>query len=437
MNNFKEAYNNRMKNLFISKNYFNSLIYISFFLMLIFPTRFQLFRATPLAIIGLYSLIKIRSFIPKLYSTIFNLTIICLFNIIISIAISIYNQNIGLVPMLSTNLIWPLFFTWLIACNKKIDILDNLQKIFIFGFIINSILLLFFISLASNFILIDSIRKLFDFRFDIVNFAGFNIISMGSFIFGFGYFFSRVYIFSFSTYISNKEKILNLLCLFLSIALLIFSGRGGFWLGAIASIIFTVFSTHFTNIRRLNINIWKTPQIYFISLIVLIFLFYNYDFSGFIDNFTKNFIYAFQWSEPSNIAQYKRFIDFQQLIQRWQSSPIFGVGIGFTITEASVERVQDIGVELQYVQYLAAVGIFGISIFIFYLSWIIKSLISISNLDNFYSYRLLPLAAGMISMLSANATNPYLAKFDYFWIIFLPLSYINLIFMNQKSYIKL
>jgi len=38
---------------------------------------------------------------------------------------------------------------------------------------------------------------------------------------------------------------------------------------------------------------------------------------------------------------------------------------------------------------------------------------------------ILPIMVGMTGFLIANATNPYLARFDGIWTIFLPLAFIN------------
>jgi hypothetical protein len=36
-----------------------------------------------------------------------------------------------------------------------------------------------------------------------------------------------------------------------------------------------------------------------------------------------------------------------------------------------------------------------------------------------------PFLAGLICFMIANGTNPYLAKFDYMWIIFIPVALLN------------
>ena len=38
---------------------------------------------------------------------------------------------------------------------------------------------------------------------------------------------------------------------------------------------------------------------------------------------------------------------------------------------------------------------------------------------------LAPVLVGMVSFLMGNAADPYLEKFDYMWVIFLPLGFIN------------
>jgi hypothetical protein len=38
---------------------------------------------------------------------------------------------------------------------------------------------------------------------------------------------------------------------------------------------------------------------------------------------------------------------------------------------------------------------------------------------------MLPLSVGLAAFLIANATNPYLLKFDFMWALFLPLALIN------------
>ena len=132
--------------LFKNFSYFgDSIIYLSFFLMIIFPTSFQNIRAIFLLIIGLVTLSNFKKLNPKLSGKIFLFTTICFTNTFISILIGLINDNPGLIPILRTTFIWPLFFTWLISCNNSLERLDRLQKIIEIGFIVNLILLIIMI----------------------------------------------------------------------------------------------------------------------------------------------------------------------------------------------------------------------------------------------------------------------------------------------------
>jgi len=41
--------------------------------------------------------------------------------------------------------------------------------------------------------------------------------------------------------------------------------------------------------------------------------------------------------------------------------------------------------------------------------------------------------AGLVAFLIANGTNPYLAKFDYVWVFFVPLAYIRLYSVDRDE----
>jgi len=44
-----------------------------------------------------------------------------------------------------------------------------------------------------------------------------------------------------------------------------------------------------------------------------------------------------------------------------------------------------------------------------------------------------PTLVGMISFLIGNATNPYLGKFDFMWVIFVPVLIINLYKLENRK----
>ena len=410
-----------------------SLINISFFLMLFLPTRFQFQRGILILIIGLYTFVNYSNLKPKLARSVFLSSLICLINSSISIIIGLFNNNPGLIPSITTGLIWPLFFIWIIACNKSIKALDNLMKVFIFVFIFNSIFLTILIVNILNpnlFNYVELIKEIFDFR---VSFEdgeiAFNIISMGTFIFANGYFFSRIYYFNSSSVISKKDKIINIFLYLASIIILLISGRRGFVLAGIISALLTMIIFHLTKIKLLTKSI-IFRLISCFTLIIIISIFYL------LLNGTDLYLFSLKVLEDFNIfdlelLSYKRYDDIINLTNLFKTSPIFGSGFGFSISPPTVITQQIYSYEVQYLQFLTAFGIFGFSIYASYLYWIFYKLINISKKNNSYSYRLLPLLSGLISMLIANATNPYLIKFDFLWVIFIPIAYINVLSIKK------
>ena len=63
--------------------------------------------------------------------------------------------------------------------------------------------------------------------------------------------------------------------------------------------------------------------------------------------------------------------------------------------------------------------------------WIYLKGIQILKYNSDLSPYMLPLLVGLSCFLVANATNPYLQKYDYLWVIFLPIAIINLHYQRK------
>ena len=115
---------------------------------------------------------------------------ICTFQILISTVIGVTNNNPGVLSFLRFFLFFPLLFNLLIAFNKDIRILDNLQKVLVIGFIFNSLTLFTLLTLEIMGLryITDYFRDFLDYRgsLDLDNLGkniGFNIISAPLFIY--------------------------------------------------------------------------------------------------------------------------------------------------------------------------------------------------------------------------------------------------------------
>lgn len=86
--------------------------------------------------------------------------------------------------------------------------------------------------------------------------------------------------------------------------------------------------------------------------------------------------------------------------------------------------------ELFYVALLYQTGMLCFIIYMFAIMWIFWYSLRIIKSDVYMGLYLIPILVGVICFLIANATNLYLAKYDYMWIIFLPIDFINYWLLN-------
>ncbi len=87
--------------------------------------------------------------------------------------------------------------------------------------------------------------------------------------------------------------------------------------------------------------------------------------------------------------------------------------------------------ELSYAALLFHTGIIG---FLIYSSGVICIFwmgLKIMRSGHWLGIYMLPVLVGTTCFLIANATNPYLEKFDYIWVIFLPVALINIWLLNK------
>jgi hypothetical protein len=124
---------------------------------------------------------------------------------------------------------------------------------------------------------------------------------------------------------------------------------------------------------------------------------------------------------------------FGSLIAGWAQNPYFGIGYGAVADGVLRSMNQPWSYELSYLAQLYHSGLVGILLHGFAVAWIFMRSISISRKSVEWLKILVPLNAGMIGFLLANASNPYLGTFDSMWVIFLPVAAINAALMEETA----
>jgi hypothetical protein len=122
----------------------------------------------------------------------------------------------------------------------------------------------------------------------------------------------------------------------------------------------------------------------------------------------------------------------EALLEGWLESPWVGWGHG---SAAAVIRSEAMpwAYELQYHALLFQVGIIGFLMYFGCILWVFLQGLWVMRVSRQYGLLMFPLLVGLFCFLIANATNPYLLKFDFMWTIFLPLAVINRFLIEQNS----
>jgi O-antigen ligase len=119
------------------------------------------------------------------------------------------------------------------------------------------------------------------------------------------------------------------------------------------------------------------------------------------------------------------------MMAEFVNSPLFGSGAGAAAQyQRSIE--QPWAYELAYIAFLFQYGVVGFIIYaagIILLTYHLTAQIKKNGRNSFEFFYL----AGFISFMIANATNPYLAKFDYMWVLFIPVAIMNQSLLRKIS----
>ena len=135
----------------------------------------------------------------------------------------------------------------------------------------------------------------------------------------------------------------------------------------------------------------------------------------------EEFLSAFQGREVSSGA---RFEQASALWTAFATSPLVGNGLGAAVEVVRSED-QPWAYELWFLALLMNVGILGILVYAAAIVWVLVTGAKMSRMDREFATQFIPLASALIIFLLMTATNPYLAKFDYLWVIFMPVALIN------------
>jgi O-antigen ligase len=411
---------NEIKSQRLSAKCWLFLVQAFFILMLVVPTTLQTPRAGFLVLItGIAVILALRSWC--VHRDIILLWLLTILVGLFGVVWGVINSAPGALRVISVYLVWPILYLLFIGLAHDPRIIKSIESALLLG-----------VALATFMALTVMLAGLFgygSFIFPLLEFQGAAFGRYGGFIEFRTYGLTTVmygFPFVLSVILVRRDELrglrkLGIYLLLLAIVLAALgSGRRAFWL--------VMLLTPFIILPFLQLSSCRFKAVPFFSLtfksVVLAVLIMGGGITAIgLDPvaLVGNFVSAFQGQEASSGA---RFTQAASLWGAFTESPLIGHGLGSTV---DVVRSHDTpwAYELSYLALLMNVGIIGFLVYTGAVVWIGLKGFQLSRRDAEFAKLFIPLITALCAFLIMNATNPYLAKFDYLWVIFLPVALIN------------
>ena len=401
-----------------------------FFLMLVVPTTLQAERGMLLFLIILGSFTILRTIWSGwvISRQILLWLVICIAYSLFSILWGVINDSQGAIAVSTVYVLWPILFVYFIGFTRTVKPYVFLEKIILIGVFLAALSGVLFVT--SSFY---PVLRIFDPYFKLMsgslglyeNSTAFTLSNMATVIYGLPFMTALLMMGPrTSLYFSYKWKVFCVIGLLVSFFVMLIAGRKAFMAVALISVPVTLLLMRIA--RFANFQYKSFVKISTAALLVAIFGILVGAITLGLDSSTlvAHFLSGFDFNDSSNISATRRAEQFYALMGEWQSSYLIGFGHGSNARSAPGDVVPW-AYELQYVALLFQTGILGMLIYGSAVTWLMYQMIRLSRKYADLAVLMLPLLVGLICFLVANATNPYLSKFDYLWTLFLPVGLVN------------
>lgn len=395
--------------------------------MLALPTTFQSQRGVFLVFItGVAGIISLR--IWRVHRDVLLLWSATLVVGFFGVAWGVVSSAPGALSVVTVYLIWPVLYILFIGLAHNLEVVKRIEVALVIGILVATLMALT-VMLAGLFGFGAVVYPLMEFQGaafgNYEGFIEFRTYGLTTVMYGFPFILAMVLVRR--RELRGIKKVGIYLLLFLIVLAMLGSGRRAFWL--------VMLLTPFLMVPFLQMSACRLKAVPFfilavkscvlaLVLIITVILAIGLDPLALVTEFVS----AFQGQETSSSL---RFIQAASLWQKFMESPLVGHGFGSTV---DVVRSHDTpwAYELSYLALLMNVGLIGFLIYSGAIVWIALKGIELSRKDAEFAKLFVPLITALCAFLIVNATNPYLGKFDYLWVIFLPVALINA-YLTQRS----
>ncbi len=414
--------------------FFLALIgFLLFFLMLFVPTTYREVKTVLLG--GLLFGILIGTLNGARFRIHRQVFILFLFYSYMGMAYVLYgylNGNPGAIRVSTVYVIWPLVYMLLVSAISQEWVLRGLAWVLVWSSIAISLYALYYL-----FYMLGIVPSALYLELDMGQRVGFydgfveyNLYSLSTLIFLFPFVTACLLLWSGEKNSPVSRKWLVIAFVLVTCASIL-SGRRVLWLVmGLTPVLIVIILLLRRQKRAHSIKLIKFLS-YFAAtgavLLAVLSTVFDVKFLSILDSFLEGFQFG------SDASANLRTEQFFALINGWANNPVFGAGLG-AVAEGSI-RSEEMpwAYELYFLSVLFQTGLVGFLAYAFGIGWIIFYGLKIIRRDPLLRLYMIPVMVGMICFLIASNTNPYLGKFDFLWVVFLPVAIINYYLLKGNS----
>lgn len=425
--------------IFLGTYSFSTLLaapaFLLFLMMLFVPTVYQPVKAVLLILV--LGMIAIRTLLHRrlpLHPAIVLWTLLIVTTGLTFMFIGLVNGAPGALRVGTIYVLWPLTFTFLLAGSSKKWVIDGLIRILVLATIAIGLY-------AASYILhtLGWLPDAFYIEIDLGQKVGlyrgtmeFGMYSTSSLLFLVPFLFGALLTWPKDVDAPIPRYVLWFSFL-LSLILVLLSGRRALWLIVGCSPIIALIFRTFLPREHKQANkkmVWHVLS-GFALILFFLFVYLHYKFGLDIQAMATSFASGFNFAGDPSASVRKE--QFYALLKGWSQNPVIGNGLGAFVKDCIRSVEIPWAYELSYIALLFHTGMLGFLIYFSAVAWIFWMGLRIIRSGNRLGLYMLPVLVGTSTFLIGNATNPYLGKFDYMWVIFLPLALINYWLVNGRE----
>jgi hypothetical protein len=406
------------------------LMFVFFFLMLVFPTHYRMERGALLAVLLAGGIVYALCHYWRIGQSILLWSALTVTAGLLFMLLGAMQGAPGALRVGTIHVLWPLLYLFFIGLLREGDILIDLQKAVVLAVLVSACLGIALVvgTLAGygEFLATFSEQDLAAGMYD--GFSRYRMANIPTVVYGSGFVLALISLPSRLRWCSRRWTFLCWVTLLPMIIAIVLSGRRAAWL-VLLLVPAIIFGLTLLSRQPFRLRLWLVLVVVFLGAGALALIYFDMSFTV----IAQQFMNAFDFSAERSASE--RGEQGAALLAGWAEHPLLGNGLG---AAASVIRNTDQpwAYELSYVALLFQTGVVGVTVFASAILWVFWAGIRTVRERPESASVLLPMLAGLACFLVANGTNPYLAKFDYLWVIFLPIAAIKVYGLRRASEVR-